>query len=297
MADLVRDDGLATKGEAIEEWTDLHFFRPLGARLASALAPTRVSPDQVTLASLVVGLVAGHLFVYTDPWINVLGFVLFVVSDLFDSADGQLARMRGTSTRVGRILDGLSDSARFVNLYAHLAVRLALSAGWHWPMAIGLAAAALLSHSFQSAAVDFIRHAFLAIGVGRGSELELTGDVPSGQSLASRLYAGYVRRQELMFPQTVRLVRQLRAGALPAEGQAAYRVRVGPLLGQCAWLGQNIRWLLVGVCGTIGRPALMLWIELVPLNLVLLWLLAAADGAAAQVLALPDRRPERVGAA
>jgi hypothetical protein len=39
----------------------------------------------------------------------------------------------------------------------------------------------------------------------------------------------------------------------------------------------------------------MLWIELVPLNLVLLWLIAAADGAAAQVLALPERRPERVG--
>jgi hypothetical protein len=98
-----------------------------------------------------------------------------------------------------------------------------------------------------------------------------------------------------MFPQTVRLVRRLRDGTLPAEGRAAYRVRVAPLLKNCGWLGQNIRWLLVGVCGTMGRPALMLWIELVPLNLVLLWLNAAADGAAAQVLALPERRPERVG--
>lgn len=293
----MRDDALATKGEAVEEWTDLHFFRPIGARLAAVLAPTRVTPDQVTLASLVVGLAAGHMFVYTDPWLNLLGFALFIVSDLFDSADGQLARMRGTSTRFGRILDGLSDSARFINLYAHLAVRLALANGWEWPMAIGLAAAALLSHSFQSAAVDFIRHAFLAIGVGRGSELELSGDVPSNPSLASRVYEAYVRRQELMFPHTVRLVRRLRAGALPAEGQAAYRVRVAPLLPQCAWLGQNIRWLLVGVCGVINRPALMLVIELIPLNLVLLWLVAETDGAAGQVLSLPERRAERVGAA
>jgi phosphatidylglycerophosphate synthase len=289
------DDPLATKGEAVEEWSDLHFFRPLGARLAVALAPTRVSPDQVTLWSLAIGLVAGHLFVYTNPWLNALGFVLFILSDIADSADGQLARMRGTSTRFGRILDGVSDSARFVNLYAHLAVRLALFGGWHWSMAIGLAAAALLSHSFQSAAVDFIRHAFLAIGVGRGSELELPGDVPAGMSISSRLYDAYVRRQKLMFPQTVKVVRRLRDGTLPAEARAAYRVRVGPLLAHCAWLGQNIRWLLVGVCATAGRPAVMLWIELVPLNLVLLWLVAAADGAAARVLTMPDRRPERVG--
>ncbi|HWZ58193.1 MAG TPA: CDP-alcohol phosphatidyltransferase family protein [Gemmatimonadaceae bacterium] len=289
------DDPLATKGEAVEEWTDLHFFRPLGARIATALAPTRVSPDQVTLWSLIVGLVAGHLFVYADPWLNALGFVLFIVSDIGDSADGQLARMRGTSTRVGRILDGVSDSARFVNLYAHLAVRLALG-GWHWQAAVALAVAALISHSFQSAAVDFIRHAFLAIGVGRGSELELTGDAPAGTSLVSHLYDAYVRRQELMFPRTVQVVRRLRDGTLPAEARAAYRVRVGPLLGHCAWLGQNIRWALVGVCATAGRPAIMLWIELIPLNLVLLWLVQAADGAAARVLVMPDRRPERVGA-
>jgi phosphatidylglycerophosphate synthase len=294
VADTVSaDDPLATKGEAVEEWTDLHFFRPIGAWIATALASTRVTPDQVTLWSLGIGLVAGHLFVYTNPWLNALGFALFIVSDIADSADGQLARMRGTSTRFGRIVDGLSDSARFVNLYAHLAVRLALG-GWHWPVALGLAAAALISHSFQSAAVDFIRHAFLAIGVGRGSELELAGDLPASSSIAVRLYDGYVRRQEMMFPRTVRVVRRLRDGTLSAEARAAYRVRVGPLLAHCAWLGQNIRWLLVGVCATVGRPAVMLWIELVPLNLVLLWLVTATDDAAARVLAMPDRRPERV---
>jgi hypothetical protein len=94
----------------------------------------------------------------------------------------------------------------------------------------------------------------------------------------------------------VQVVRRLRDGTLSAEARAAYRVRVGPLLGHCAWLGQNIRWALVGVCATAGRPAIMLWIELIPLNLVLLWLVQAADGAAARVLVMPDRRPERVGA-
>ena len=76
----------------------------------AGLARTRVTADQVTLLGLVIGLVAGHLFVYTSPWLNAAGFVLFIISDIFDSADGQLARLRGTSTPLGRILDGTSDA-------------------------------------------------------------------------------------------------------------------------------------------------------------------------------------------
>jgi hypothetical protein len=290
-------DALATKGEAVEEWVDLHFFRPLGSRLARALSSTRVSADQVTIWSLVVGLVAGHLFVYADPTINFVGFLLFIISDIFDSADGQLARMRGSSTRFGRMLDGLSDNARFVNLYLHICIRLALH-GWMWPAALALCVAAGVSHSFQSAAVDFIRHAFLAIGVGRGSELELPEDIPPGkQSLGAWLYALYIRRQATMFPNTVTLIRRMRTGELPAEARAAYRVRVAPLIGHCAWLGQNIRWLLVGATAIPGWPQGMLWIELLPMNVILIALVMSADRAAARVLSgQTQRRPEPVGA-
>ena len=109
-------NALAGKGEVVEEWIDLHFFRPLGFRLANALRPTRVSPDQVTMVSLVVGLLAGHLMVYASPALNAAGVILFLISDVFDSADGQLARMRESSTRFGRILDGVADNLRFINL-------------------------------------------------------------------------------------------------------------------------------------------------------------------------------------
>src|SRR5213083_170572 len=141
---------LSDKGRAVEEWVDLHFFRPIGIRIARALQPTGISADQVTLWSLAIGLVAGHLFAYGDRWTNLIGFGLFIVSDIFDSADGQLARLRGTSTRFGRLLDGISDNLRFVNLYVHLAIRLML-AGWHW-YGLLLAALAGLSHALQSMA-------------------------------------------------------------------------------------------------------------------------------------------------
>src|SRR5256885_7378558 len=175
MCSVKPPNDLSDKGRAVEEWLDLHFVRPIGIRIARALYPTGISPDQITLWSLLIGLVAGHLFVYRDRWIDVIGFVLFIVSDVFDSADGQLARLRGTSTRFGRALDGINDNLRFVNLYLHLMYRLAHAGVW-W-LGVLLVALAGLAHTYQSAAVDFIRNAFLSVGTGKAGELDLPEDL------------------------------------------------------------------------------------------------------------------------
>ena len=267
---------LSHKGQAVEEWADLHFFRPIGIRIARALLPTGISADQVTLWSLLIGLVAGHLFAYTDHWTNLIGFALFIVSDIFDSADGQLARLRGTSTRFGRTLDGISDNLRFVNLYFHLIYRL-IHAGW-WPGAL-LVAAAGLAHTYQSAAVDFVRNAFLYIGVGNGGELDLPEDLAgaAGGSLlerfGARVYRDYVLRQSHLFPRSVKLIRLLRQTSVSEAFRAEYRARQAVVLPLCTWLGQNIRFVLLGAAGVAGHIAAFLWAETVWMSLLLLVLL------------------------
>src|SRR5439155_12683836 len=120
---------------------------------------------------LVLGSHAGHQFWYRTAWVNAAGVLLFIASDVLDSVDGQRARLRGTSTRMGRILGGLADSGRFISLYGHLAARL-YAAGWGWE-GPALAIAALLSHSYQAAAADFIRQAYLHFAIGAGGELDV----------------------------------------------------------------------------------------------------------------------------
>lgn len=263
---------LQHKGAAVEEWVDLRFFRPIGIRIARVLLPTGISADQVTLWSLLIGLVAGHLFLYRDPWVNAIGFALFIVSDVFDSVDGQLARLRGVSTRLGRTLDGLGDHLRFVNLYVHLAIRLAL-AGSPWHVLL-LAVAAALSHSFQSSAVDFIRNAYLSVGEGRG-EVDLPDDLPAVEKgtwlerFGAWAYAGYVRRQLWLFPRTDELLRMLRRVEVAESFRAAYRERQQPLLALCSWLGQNARFGLLGLAAIAGFPSAYLWTEVLAMNLVL----------------------------
>jgi len=270
----------AGKGPVVEEWADRRFFRPAGWRIATTLAPTRVSPDAVTLASLVLGVIAGHLFWYANPWINAAGVVLFIWSDVLDSADGQLARLRGTSTRMGRILDGLADSARFLSLYAHLGARLYVS-GWGWGGVV-LALAALFSHTYQAAAADFIRQAYLYFAVGKGSELDVGSEPAAGQGsfwerVAGWLYGDYVRRQAWLFPRTTALARFLAGRDVPPSIARAWANRQRWVVAGCAWIAQNIRFLLLAVTVVPGWPAVYCWIVVGPLNAVLVFLILAHE--------------------
>jgi phosphatidylglycerophosphate synthase len=271
----------ASKGPVVEEWADRLFFRPVGWRIATALQPTRVSADAVTLASLVIGVLAGHMFWYRTAWVNAAGVLLFIISDVLDSADGQLARLRGTSTRMGRVLDGLADTGRFVSLYGHLGARLYVT-GHGWNGAV-LALAALLSHSYQAAAADFIRQAYLYFAVGSGSELDIPeqSPTPESASLWSRvsawIYGDYVRRQAWLFPRTTALARTLAGRDVPASLRRSWAERQRWVVSSCALIAQNIRFLLLALTAVPHWPAAYCWIVVGPLNLVLILLIMAHE--------------------
>ena len=76
------------------------------------IAPTPLTPNQVTVLSGLTAIVAG-LVVGTAssarPWQAVLGGVLFFFSIVLDCVDGQLARLRKMSSFAGRALDGYTD--------------------------------------------------------------------------------------------------------------------------------------------------------------------------------------------
>jgi phosphatidylglycerophosphate synthase len=94
---------------AVEEPIDVWVHRPLAYVLAKLLYPTRVSPNLVTLISILFGVASGSAMIVSFAWhLQIAGLCLFL-SAVFDCADGQLARMRGTSSAFGRMLDGLAD--------------------------------------------------------------------------------------------------------------------------------------------------------------------------------------------
>lgn len=109
----------------VEEPIDVWVHRPLAYLLALALYPTPVSPNAVTMCSIACGLAAGVCLINQDIAHHMAWAGLFIfLSAVVDCADGQLARMRRTSSNLGRMLDGMADGIVSIVIVAGGAVQI-----------------------------------------------------------------------------------------------------------------------------------------------------------------------------
>lgn len=140
---LSRDAATATfKARDVEELIDFYLHRRVANWVVRVLAPTKVQPDQVTFASGVTALVAGTVIATADAsWQIALGAGLFFFSIVLDCSDGQLARLRGTSSFAGRALDGWIDVVSSTSIFVgQLVFMLRHGVGFWVPFCLGWAA-------------------------------------------------------------------------------------------------------------------------------------------------------------
>ena len=86
----------------VSRYLNRRFSRPL----AKLLAPTPVTPNQVTVVSWVVALAAAGAF---STNASALGGMLAQASSILDGTDGDLARVQGTATPFGAFFDAVLD--------------------------------------------------------------------------------------------------------------------------------------------------------------------------------------------
>ncbi|MFF7177614.1 CDP-alcohol phosphatidyltransferase family protein [Streptomyces sp. NPDC008121] len=99
--------------------------RPVGRYLAAGAYACRLTPNQVTLISAAFSFAAvAGAALGTPTWtLGLLIWLGLAVGFAFDSADGQLARLRGGGSAAGEWLDHVVDSAKITAL--HVAVLIA----------------------------------------------------------------------------------------------------------------------------------------------------------------------------
>lgn len=98
--------------------------RPLGRYVAAAAHRIGWTPNGVTAASAALTL-AGVLLIALVPPTLATGLtvaVLLAAGYAFDSADGQLARLRGGGSAAGEWLDHIVDAVKVVSLHAAVLV-------------------------------------------------------------------------------------------------------------------------------------------------------------------------------
>jgi len=98
------------------------FTAPIANQLLRRIESSAVTPNQVTLLSILTKLVASAL--YATAWwpALVLGAVLVQLSFVFDCLDGQLARHRGQTSGFGEWLDFMGDCLGDLVLIAGIAL-------------------------------------------------------------------------------------------------------------------------------------------------------------------------------
>ncbi|MBT6095555.1 MAG: CDP-alcohol phosphatidyltransferase family protein [Rhodospirillaceae bacterium] len=138
--------------------------------IVNPLAKTRVHPNHLTLVRLVTGLGAVAGFATgAVPWVQI-GAVAFLVSMLFDRADGDLARVTGRTSPMGHKLDLIADS--LCNSLIFVGLGMGLSQGAYGAGAIimgvtaGAAVAAILGMVIRVEAREGARAAELGGAAG-----------------------------------------------------------------------------------------------------------------------------------
>jgi phosphatidylglycerophosphate synthase len=114
----------ARLGRPGESWFNRVVDRRISRALTRLLLPTGVTPNQITCASIGLGIVAGLLFATGKPPAEVAGALLFLLSTIIDGCDGEIARLTFRESRLGARLDVVGDNVVHLFLFGGIAAGL-----------------------------------------------------------------------------------------------------------------------------------------------------------------------------
>jgi 1L-myo-inositol 1-phosphate cytidylyltransferase / CDP-L-myo-inositol myo-inositolphosphotransferase len=117
-----------------------HVERPISLTISRRLAATAITPNQMSLISIVVGICGGPFFLSSRPLMQTIGALLFLAHSILDGCDGELARLKFQQSRWGGVLDFWGDNVVHTVIFACMALGWSLSAGSPWPLALGAGA-------------------------------------------------------------------------------------------------------------------------------------------------------------
>ena len=150
----------------VEEVFDLIFYRPLAFLLVISVYKTKIKPDHLTLAAIAMGLAGGCFFAFGLHFSCTIGALFYLLFNILDCSDGQLARIKKNGSSVGRLLDGIADYIAAIAIYAGIVIGYSNNPEQPSSMVI-LTALAGISIIVQESLVDYFRTRFLDIVLKR----------------------------------------------------------------------------------------------------------------------------------
>jgi hypothetical protein len=253
---------------ATEEPVDLFFYRPVGFVVAKSVLPFPVTPNQITSASMLLGVTAGVLYAFGQAPLTFTAGLLFLAANILDCADGQLARMKTFNSGLGRIIDGFADYV------SGLATLIGMGIGYahaYYPVTVWwvLVIAAGVSSVIQSVLVDTHRGRFIALIKDHTETIhdeyrEFTEQFknapnPSVERFIVGAYLGYLR--------LIMAISPVKKDPPPVKDRNSLIQQYKPLVRGWTCIGSSMRISLAVVASLVNRPDLYFLAVLIPVNL------------------------------
>ena len=264
------------KSQDTEGPFELYVTRTPGYLWACLFEWLGVHPVVVTLMSIAIGAVSGWFFYSESLQMNIIGMALLVWANWYDCADGQLARMTGKRTLIGRILDGFCGDVWFFSIYFFLCLRMqsqpipGTNIEWGvWIWLLG-AWAGLRCHGRQCAIGDYYRniHLYFLLGANK-AELDSSKKIKEEMrqmkwcsadwfhKLYLYFYARYTGSQEdqvKVFHKMMALLDQKYGGNIPEELRRNFCKESKPLMPLTNIITFDTRVIVLFVCIGFGVP-------------------------------------------
>ncbi|MEH3039428.1 MAG: CDP-alcohol phosphatidyltransferase family protein [Sphingomonas paucimobilis] len=238
----------------IEDPSNRWVIHPLSRRLLPVALQAGWSANAVSALGLVLGGGAAFAYGRGTPAFAVVGLLLSTGWLTMDGLDGMVARATGTSSPLGRLIDGLCDHGVFVLIYVVLALDVGTVEGWLLALSAGAA------HALQSSLYEGERARFHR----RAAGITLVDTRPKATSPLLRLYD---RVADIPGRHAAGFERQLSAAPDRATFGQRYAVAaVAPmrfLISQTA----NVRVAAIFIAMLAGDPRLFWWFEIGPLSI------------------------------
>ena len=270
-----------------EEFLDLWLYRPYGYKCALFFKKHGIHPNVITIFSIFLGIAAGICFMTPELRWNILGIFFLLWANLYDSTDGQLARLTGQKTRWGRILDGFAGDVWFFFIYLATAVRetfepIPFAPEYQWGVAIWILCSfsGFWIHGSQCQLADYYRNIHLYFtNEKNGNEFHNSvaqkreyDNTPWRGNFFWKIflnaYVAYVQNQERMSPCFQRFIKKVqeRYGTTLPEGlRKEFRKGSLPLMKYTNILTFNSRAIVLALAMITGELWIYLIFELVVL--------------------------------
>jgi phosphatidylglycerophosphate synthase len=233
------------------------------------LIPTPVTPNQISLTSILAAAAAAASFVWLPRVPGALvGLGCLFVWHVLDGADGDLARRTGRASASGELIDGVCDHASQALIYIALGLVLQRTLGM-WAAALAFASA--LSHTIQANAYESGRKTYRH-WVYDAAWMRQRPDLSRSLSgLANRVYlgaAGAFSPGEDRVEVAMALV-AARGTTTLAAARELYRAKQVALVKWSGLLGSTTRSVAVVASLLAGSPLWFFLYEIVALNIAL----------------------------